>query len=203
MKRPRTTIRRCSALFAVVSTTLGHEDHHVLARRVQGFGVGVVVDAAPPEDTLASLSPTPMPILNNTEPSRPPTLRPSNAPSTLMPSMAFHGDTQLPTPDSTGGGIFVEDLTPHSPPPLLPAALNFHLEFQIETRNGAVQADIIDKVEVSLTTYLSTIELSLDTDQTHGPMQVTGINSTILGRCQDPTGHVAVLTHIHLSRSMP
>lgn len=217
MKRPRKMMRGCCALAVVASTALGLEDHqHSLVRRVQGFGVGVVVETAPPVPPAPKGSSTVAPIAvspitkNTTAPMAPaPTLRLSPAPSTLAPSLSVRDiETPRPTPASTGGGISLVDSIPASTPaplpatttpptasnhtlasslsptllPLLPYPLNFPLEFQIAIPAGTVLADATDKVETSLSNYLSTLDLSLDTEQTLGPMQVASIDSAVLGR---------------------
>jgi hypothetical protein len=201
-------MRGCCAL-AVVATTLGLEDHAPV-RRLQGFGVGVVVDPMTPAP--ATILPVPEASASTAGPTTSPATRSSNAPSTVVPSLAPRAvdtDTPLPTPLSTGGAILMEGSTallhtspptslrtspptspqtslPLSPSTVAPASLppvtaDFQVEFQIVARGDVDQSDAIYKVEVSLTSFLLTLELSLDTEQTQGPIQVTNIDSSTLG----------------------
>lgn len=148
---------------------------------MQGFGIGGGLGTAAPapfvSEDLSTLSPTSQPTptaIPTLRLSYGPTISPSSAKATTLQPTALPTNRSVtsppPTPLSTGGNIAVSGD--------LPYPLNFDVQFQIQA--GDLTGAIGDLKEL-LTTYLTTLELSMDAEWTEGPVQVVGLEITEQG----------------------
>lgn len=178
-------------------STIAIDPHQRLRKRqLQGFGVGVGLGTAAPapfipeQEDLLTYSPSPS-TNSVADETTAPTLTPTPGPTTLQSSASptsieptamasiRYAPSPPPTTVSTGGAVAVIGGMDETVD--LQYQLNFRVEFQMLTEDLDAATD---EMKDFLSTYLNTMELSMDAEHTDGPLQVIGLDVTSQGNVQ-------------------